>query len=106
MLKLNSMIKKITFFLVLSFVSMHTHIAQNNSLRLTQQYLMSHKWFPDIYAKNDPETSFITYTLTQEIDSTFTEEGEIELYISDYYLSETKDLIFDTNKMPCLFHRF
>ena len=99
MLKLNSMIKKITFFLVLSFVAMHTHIAQNNTLRFTQQYLMSHKWYPDIYEDEDLETSFITYTLTQEIDSTFTEEGEIELYISDYYLSETKDLIFDTNKV-------
>lgn len=93
------MIKKITFFLVFSFVSMHTHIAQNNTLRFTQQYLMSHKWYPDIYEDEDLETSFITYTLTQEIDSTFTEEGEIELYISDYYLSETKDLIFDTNKV-------
>ena len=99
MLKLNSMIIKITFFLVLSFVAMHTHIAQNNTLRFTQQYLMSHKWYPDIYEDEDLETSFITYTLTQEIDSTFTEEGEIELYISDYYLSETKDLIFDTNKV-------
>ena len=99
MLKLNSMIKKITFFLVLSFVAMHTHIAQNNPLRLTQQYLMSHKWFPDIYAKNDPETSFITYTLTQKIDSTFTEEGKIKLYISDYYLSETEDMYFDASKV-------
>ena len=63
MLKLNSMIKKITFFLVLSFVSMHTHIAQNNSLRLTQQYLMSHKWYPDIYAKNDLKSSAINTSL-------------------------------------------
>jgi len=78
---------------------MLSNVGQNSSLRFTQQYLMSHKWYPDIYDDEDLETSFITYTLTQEIDSTFTEEGEIELYISDYYLSETKDLIFDTNKI-------
>lgn len=91
--------KKVIFFLVLSFVVMHSHFAQNNSLRFTQQYLMSHKWYPDIYDEDDLDTSFITYTMTQEIDSVFTEEGEIELYISDYYLSETKDMIFDTNKI-------
>ena len=91
--------KKVIFFLVLSFVVMHSHFAQNNALRFTQQYLMSHKWYPDIYDEDDLDTSFITYTMTQEIDSVFTEEGEIELYISDYYLSETKDMIFDTNKI-------
>lgn len=85
--------KKVIFFLVLSFVVMHSHFAQNNALRFTQQYLMSHKWYPDIYDEDDLDTSFITYTMTQEIDSVFTEEGEIELYISDYYLSETKDMI-------------
>ena len=99
MLKLNSMIKKITFFLVLSFVSMHTHIAQNNSLRLTQQYLMSHKWYPDIYAKNDLKSSFITYTQKQEIDSVFNGKGGMDLYVSDYYLSETKDMYFDASKI-------
>ena len=91
--------KKVIFFLVLSFVVMHSHFAQNNALRFTQQYLMSHKWYPDIYDEDDLDTSFITYTMTQEIDSVFTEEGEIKLYISDYYLSETKDMIFDTNKI-------
>ena len=97
--KTGRIMKKVIFFLVLSFVVMHSHFAQNNSLSFTQQYLMSHKWYPDIYDEDDLDTSFITYTMTQEIDSVFTEEGEIELYISDYYLSETKDMIFDTNKI-------
>ena len=91
--------KKIVFIFISLFFCMLSNVGQNSSLRFTQQYLMSHKWYPDIYDDEDLETSFITYTLTQEIDSTFTEEGEIELYISDYYLSETKDLIFDTNKI-------
>ena len=91
--------KKVTFILILLFIVMHSHVAQNNSLRFTQQYLMSHKWYPDIYAKNDPETSFITYTSTQKIDSVFTEKGKIKLYISDYYLSETKDMYFDASKV-------
>lgn len=91
--------KKVIFFLVLSFVVMHSHVAQNTSLLLTQQYLMNHKWYPDIYAKNDPETSFKTYTLTQEIDSVFTEDGKVKLYMSDYYLSETEDMYFDASKV-------
>lgn len=66
---------------------------------ITQQFLMSHKWYPNIYEEEDLETSFITYTLTQEVDSTFTEDGEIELYICNYYLSDTADTTFDTNKV-------
>lgn len=90
--------KQIVFIISL-IVYISSNMGQNSSLRFTQQYLMSHKWYPDVYDEDDLETSFITYTLTQEIDSVFTEDGEIELYISDYYLSETKDLIFDTNKI-------
>ena len=99
MLKLNSMIKKITFFLVLSFVAMHTHIAQNNTLRFTQQYLMSHKWYPDIYREESKKSSIITYTSTQMIDSIFKENVNIEFYIRDYYLSDTKDTVFDISKV-------
>ena len=93
------MMKQIVFIFIFFFICMLSNVAQNNALRFTQQYLMSHKWYPDIYDEDDLDTSFITYTMTQEIDSVFTEEGEIELYISDYYLSETKDMIFDTNKI-------
>ena len=85
--------KQIVFIFIFFFICMLSNVAQNNALRFTQQYLMSHKWYPDIYDEDDLDTSFITYTMTQEIDSVFTEEGEIELYISDYYLSETKDMI-------------
>ena len=97
--KTGRIMKKVIFFLVLSFVVMHSHFAQNNSLRFTQQYLMSHKWYPDIYAKDDPETSFISYTSTQKIDSVFIEGRGVKLYISDYYLSETKDEYFDNTKV-------
>ena len=85
--------------LLLAYASTNMYAQSDSSPRLTQEYLMSHKWYPDIYDEDDLDTSFITYTMTQEIDSVFTEEGEIELYISDYYLSETKDMIFDTNKI-------
>ena len=85
--------------LLLAYASTNMYAQSASSPRLTQEYLMSHKWYPDIYDEDDLDTSFITYTMTQEIDSVFTEEGEIELYISDYYLSETKDMIFDTNKI-------
>ena len=92
--------KQIALLFTLLMAYSISSIAQNSSSpRLTQEYLMSHKWYPDIYEEDDFETSVSTYTLTQEIDSVFTEEGEIELYISDYYLSDTKELTFDTSKV-------
>lgn len=89
-------------FLFLFFVCMSVFngLAQGStSLRLTQQYLMNHKWYPDIYEDDDRETSFITYSHTEEIDSTFTEEGTLERYIAKYYLSDNKDLVFDNSKV-------
>ena len=43
-------------FLFLFFVCMSVFngLAQGStSLRLTQQYLMNHKWYPDIYEDDD-----------------------------------------------------
>jgi hypothetical protein len=90
--------KKVIFFLVLSFVVMHSHFAQNNSLRLTQQYLMSHKWYPDIYSEDSKKSSIITYSSTQMIDSVFVESVNSRVNIRDYYLSDSKDAVFDTSK--------
>ena len=92
--------KQVILFFVLFIACNASSVAQTSSSpRLTLEYLMSHKWYPDIYEEEDLDTSFVTYTLTQEIDSVFTEEGEIELYLSDYYLSDTKDLNFDSTKV-------
>jgi hypothetical protein len=71
----------------------------DSSPRLTQEYLMSHKWYPDIYDDEDLDTSFITYSLTHEIDSVFSEDGKQTVYMLNYYLSDTKDLIFETDKV-------
>lgn len=71
----------------------------SNNTKTTQEILMSYKWTPiDIYEEEDNETCFVTYTKTQEIDSTTT-DGELEVYIVPYYLSDTKDLVFDKNKV-------
>ena len=92
--------KQVTLIFALFIVCIASSIAQTTSSpRLTREYLTSHKWYPDIYEEEDLDTSFITYSLTQEVDSVFTEEGEIEVYISDYYLSDTPDLTFGTNKV-------
>ena len=85
--------------LLLAYASTNMYAQSDSSPRLTQEYLMSHKWYPDIYAKDDPETSFISYTSTQKIDSVFIEGRGVKLYISDYYLSETKDEYFDNTKV-------
>ena len=67
--------------------------------KTTQKILMSYKWSPiDIYEEEDNETCFVTYTKTQEIDSA-TIDGELEVYIVPYYLSDTQDLVFDKNKV-------
>lgn len=97
--KTGRIMKKVIFFLVLSFVVMHSHFAQNNSLRFTQQYLMSHKWYPDIYGTELKRSSVITYTLTQELDSVFKENVFHKVYAPEYYLSDTKDLIFNRSKV-------
>lgn len=90
---------------LLSVILMHVSIfelcAQNaSSTKTTQEILMSYKWVPvDMYEEEDEETSFLTYTKTQEIDSTTVEEKELEIYIATYYLSDTADSVFDKNKV-------
>ena len=87
------------FIVVLWFCALNS-IAQIDSFpRLTQEYLMSHKWYPDIYREESKKSSIITYTSTQMIDSIFKENVNIEFYIRDYYLSDTKDTVFDISKV-------
>lgn len=85
--------------LLLAYASTNMYAQSDSSPRLTQEYLMSHKWYPDIYDDEDLETSFITYSLTHEIDSVFSEDGKQTVYMLNYYLSDTKDLIFETDKV-------
>lgn len=66
----------------------------------TQELLMSHQWVPiDMYDEDDEETCFFTYTLTEEIDSVTTEEGELEIYIGEYYLSDELEDEFKPAKL-------
>lgn len=60
---------------------------------------MEHKWYPDIYEEEDLDTSVMTFTLTEQIDSVFTEDGDLKVYVCKYYLSNSKDLFFDMNKV-------
>jgi hypothetical protein len=85
--------------LLLAYASTNMYAQSDSSPRLTQEYLMSHKWYPDIYDDEDLDTSFITYSLTHEIDSVFSEDGKQTVYMLNYYLSDTKDLIFETDKV-------
>ena len=85
--------------LLLAYASTNMYAQSASSPRLTQEYLMSHKWYPDIYDDEDLDTSFITYSLTHEIDSVFSEDGKQTVYMLNYYLSDTKDLIFETDKV-------
>ena len=56
---------KQSFLFIFVCMSIFNGLAQGStSLRLTQQYLMNHKWYPDIYEDDDRETSFITYRAT------------------------------------------
>lgn len=71
----------------------------SQSTKNMQEILMSKKWYPDIYDKNDKETSFFTFTKTQQIDSTITEEGDLEIYTATYYLSDTLDEVFKPEKV-------
>ena len=86
------------FIVVLWFCALNS-IAQIDSFpRLTQEYLMSHKWYPDIYREESKKSSIITYTSTQKVDSVFVESVNTRVNIRDYYLSDTKDTVFDASK--------
>ena len=86
------------FIVVLWFCALNS-IAQIDSFpRLTQEYLMSHKWYQDIYREESKKSSIITYTSTQKVDSVFVESVNTRVNIRDYYLSDTKDTVFDASK--------
>lgn len=91
--------KILIIILLLVYASTNMHAQNSSSPRITQEYLMTHKWYPDIYDDEDLDTSFITYSLTHEIDSVFSEDGKQTVYMLNYYLSDTKDLIFKTDKV-------
>ena len=85
--------------LLLAYASTNMYAQSDSSPRLTQEYLMSHKWYPDIYGTELKRSSVITYTLTQELDSVFKENVFYKVYAPEYYLSDTKDLIFNRSKV-------
>ena len=85
--------------LLLAYASTNMYAQSASSPRLTQGYLMSHKWYPDIYGTELKRSSVITYTLTQELDSVFKENVFYKVYAPEYYLSDTKDLIFNRSKV-------
>ena len=94
--------KKSILLIIILLSCVSIGVAQETfSLTLTREHLMSHKWYPDygIYEKALKRSSVITYTLTQELDSVFKEDVFYKVYAPDYYLSDTKDLVFDTNKV-------
>lgn len=91
---------RLTLFIMLfNILSLSGALKSDMTPRLTREYLMTHKWYPDIYDDEDLDTSFITYSLTHEIDSVFSEDGKQTVYMLNYYLSDTKDLIFETDKV-------
>ena len=91
---------RVLLFFVLLCVLPLNGITKVKSLpRLTRQYLMEQKWYLDVYEDEDLDTSVMTFTLTEQIDSVFTEEGDLNVYVCKYYLSDSKDLFFDTNKV-------
>ena len=73
--------------------------SKNTSYRLTLEYLMTNKWYPDVYGKNSPRSSVVTFTSTQQETVVSIKGGKQKNYILNYYLSDTKDLIFDTEKV-------
>lgn len=89
----------ILIIMCLLFCSSTSYAQEGSSPRLTQGYLMSHKWYPDIYGTELKRSSVITYTLTQELDSVFKENVFHKVYAPEYYLSDTKDLIFNRSKV-------
>ena len=88
----------LTFLLLLAYASTNMYAQSDSSPRLTQEYLMSHKWYPDIYSKDSKKSSIITYSSTQMIDSVFVESVNSRVNIRDYYLSDSKNTVFDTSK--------
>ena len=91
--------RSILFIMLFNILSLSGTLKSDTTPRLTREYLMTHKWYPDIYDDEDLDTSFITYSLTHEIDSVFSEDGKQTVYMLNYYLSDTKDLIFKTDKV-------
>lgn len=94
--------KKSILLIIILLACVSSGVAQETpSPTLTREYLMSHKWYPDygIYEKALKRSSVITYTLTQELDSVFKGDVFYKVYTPDYYLSDTKDLVFDTSKV-------
>ena len=73
--------------LLLAYASTNMYAQSASSPRLTQEYLMSHKWYPDIYSEDSKKSSIITYSSTQMIDSVFVESVNSRVNIRDYYLS-------------------
>lgn len=68
-------------------------------IQITQEKLMQYKWYPDIYEEDEGEYSFWTYTQTHEIDTVCYEDGEVEVYVMRYYLSDKADAVFDESKV-------
>ena len=66
---------------------------------VTMEYLMKHKWYPDVHGKNSPRSSVITFTTTQRETVLSIKGGNQKRYVANYYLSDTKDLIFDADKV-------
>ena len=73
--------------------------SENVSYRLTLEYLMGHKWYPDVYGKNSPRSSVITFTSTQQETVESIKGGNQKKHILSYYLSDTPDLTFDVDKV-------
>ena len=90
--------KILIIVLLLAYASINMHAQNSSSPRITQEYLMNHKWYPDIYREESKKSSIITYTSTQKVDSVFVESVNTRVNIRDYYLSDTKDTVFDASK--------
>lgn len=73
--------------------------SENTSYRLTLEYLMNHKWYPDVYGKNSPRVPIVTFTSTKQETVVSIKGGNLEKYILNYYLSDTPDLTFDADKV-------
>lgn len=88
------------FLSVFIFMNLSASFAQDVSgTRTIQDILMSYRWTPvDMYEEEDDESCFLTYTRTHEIDSTI-DEGELKVYVTPYYLSDTLDPVFDEKKV-------
>ena len=85
--------------LLLVYASTKMNAQSSSSLRLTQEYLMRYKWYPDVYTEKSKKSSVMTYTSAQIIDSIFKEDINIRVGVSDYYLSDTQETVFDESKV-------